>query len=72
MFKWFCELFKTLIPEEDYERGYAFAKKHLADGGTTEYLESCIDGAKLAGMWMQFDSGIQAVLDEQRTEVRHD
>lgn len=72
MIKWFCELLRPYTPEEDYKRGYAFAKKHLADGGTTEYLESYTDGAKLAGMWTQFDSGIQAVLDEQRTEVRHD
>lgn len=72
MFKWFCGLLKTCTLEADYKRGYTFAKKHLADGGTTDYIESCIDGAKMAGIWTQFDSGIQAVLDEQPTEVRHD
>ena len=50
MFKWFCGLLKTTFStgEADYKRGYTFAKKHLADGGTTDYLESCIDDAKMA------------------------
>lgn len=59
MLKKILKFFHGPTPEELYDRGRKYAKDYLADGGSVEYLEACIDSARIICDWTQFDSGIR-------------
>lgn len=62
MFKW---LFRKPTHEDERLRGWKYAEKYLANGGTVEYLESFLYGARITETWTAFDTGIRDYILEK-------